>query len=201
MIHILDKVLPLAALQALQKEIQFCISSPSLVRYNNTSESKLALDACHIKNDTVLKWYNYLTTVASNTLSRLYRGTEILRDPEGRGCGVHILPCNGFLDLHYDGNWHPKIQKLRFANMVFHVLGDEKEGAFHYKDFIVPFKPGRMIIFTTTENEIHGVPTPVVLPRYTLSTFFYTDGPKPDKVYRATFPYANETFKEQRAAL
>jgi hypothetical protein len=199
MLLIVDNVLPLPSLTFLQKEVVERRWNPNAVRYNNLCENKIAIDKTHFEHGPFRNHYDHLETVALDVLRRMFKELTVNPDPNGRGCGLHILPENGFLDLHYDGNWHPELNQLRFANMVFYVLGGESE--FHINDLVVPFVPNRMVIFTTTHKEVHGVPRCVSIPRYTLSSFFYTPGNKPDHVHRAVFPNALESFRNERSAL
>jgi hypothetical protein len=124
----------------------------------------------------------------------------VVTDPKGRGCGIHHLPVNGFLDLHVDGNWHPELEKRRYANAVYYVSGDNSS-PFHYNYDQIEFIPNRLVLFTTLDDPLHGCPIPCTKDRYTLSVFFYCDGEKPKFPRRAWFPNASPEFTQQRTPL
>lgn len=199
MILLIDDVLSADTLSQLIREAEQSLVQPQLVRYENPYERKYALDRIHYRSEILSAAHNRLDEIATKILRRMFKEQTVVSDRNGRGCGLHVLPTNGYLGLHYDGNWHPSLQMLRFANMVFYVAGGPSD--FHYEDLRIPFKPNRMVLFTTTRNEVHGIPNPVNVPRYTLSTFYYVIGPKPERTHRAVFVEAPKSFTDQRSAL
>jgi hypothetical protein len=173
---------------------------PAAVRYNNKYENKFALDAKHFPADSfIARQYAYINNVGAQWLRRLWYGHEIHKDPESRGCGLHILPPGGFLDLHYDGNWHPDLQQARFANAVYYIKGPANS-KFLINDQVIRFEPNMLVIFTT-EGALHGIPDPVDYARFTLSSFYYIDAEPPEQQTRARFINAPEDFQSKRAAL
>jgi hypothetical protein len=189
-----------ASYKQLCHDVDTYADHPAIVRYDNKYEKKHALDAKHFRPDSFIeKQYNYINNVGAQWLRRLWYGHEVHKDNESRGCGLHILPPGGFLDLHYDGNWHPDLQKARFANAVYYVKGPASS-KFIIDDQAIRFEPNMLVVFTT-ENVLHGVPDPVDYARFTLSSFYYMDADPPERKHRALFVNAPEGFSSERAKL
>ncbi len=203
MLLVFDKILPPNELSHLSKLASAELdNNANTVLYRTKVEFKDALDRKHIRANQLNIALDYINNMARGMLSRLYRGEQIYSDPAGRGCGVHRLPIGGYLGLHVDGNWHPDLQKLRFANAVFYLQGDNSS-PFYLRDHRIEFVPNRLVIFTVTEDDDwHGVPDPIqTKDRLTLSTFFYKEGDMPDHPRRAKFLELHTKAQAQRATL
>lgn len=170
------------------------------VQYRNEHENKDALDAIHIVNPDLRAVYKAFVDTTRTILREITFGLDIVADPACRGCGLHRLPPGGFLGLHYDGNWHPDMKMRRYANAVYYVTGNPND-YFHHGNDLISLRPGRLVIFKSATNVIHGVPKPVNSERLTLSTFFYINGPEPKNKHRAVFVGADPAFTAQRSAL
>lgn len=168
--------------------------------YRNAYENKDALDAVHIVDPRLRAVYKEFHHTARTILREITFGLDVMPDPACRGCGLHRLPPGGFLGLHYDGNWHPDMRMRRYANAVYYVTGDPND-YFHHGNDQISLRPGRLVIFKSATNVIHGVPKPVNSTRLTLSTFFYIAGPEPQNKHRAVFVGADPAFIAQRSTL
>ena len=104
------------------------------------------------------------------------------------GGGFHVLPKDGFLNVHVDFNIHPHSGYLRKINVLLYLNKNwtyEDGGSLELWDMnkeekfadIVP-KFNRCVIFDTGENSWHGNPRKVKksnLTRMSLSLYYYID--------------------------
>src|SRR5688572_27306852 len=45
----------------------------------------------------------------------------LLPDPELKGGGLHEIPTGGFLKMHVDFNWHPRLLAVRKLNLLLYL--------------------------------------------------------------------------------
>ena len=54
-------------------------------------------------------------------LSSLTGIEDLHPDPAMEGGGLHYIPVGGFLQLHSDFNWHPKLNMVRRINLLIYL--------------------------------------------------------------------------------
>ena len=114
----------------------------------------------------------------------------LIPDPYFGGGGIHQIVQGGFLKVHADFNWHPKLKLDRRLNMLVYLNDGWDEawgGALELWDrdmtaARVKIAPdfNRTVIFATTDHSYHGHPEPLRSPdgvtRKSLSLYYYTNG-------------------------
>jgi hypothetical protein len=122
-------------------------------------------------------------------LERLTGIDGLIPDPYFGGGGVHQIEPGGFLKIHADFNWHPKLRLDRRLNVLIYLNRDWDEswgGALELWNeamtpcvSIAPFF-NRTVVFSTTDTSYHGHPHPLASPpgitRKSLSLYYYTNG-------------------------
>lgn len=124
-------------------------------------------------------------------LERLTGMTGLIPDPQLAGGGLHELRNKGFLNVHADFNYHPKLKLDRRINLLLYLNKDWEEeygGELQLWDTgmnecVAKYLPifNRCVIFNTTDNSFHGNPNPVNLPdnrraRRSIAFYYYTNG-------------------------
>jgi hypothetical protein len=117
----------------------------------------------------------------------------LVPDPYYGGAGPHQILPGGFLKVHTDFNWHPKMRLDRRLNLIVYLNRDWREefgGHIELWDRevercvqrVLPVW-NRTIVFNTTDFSFHGHPTPLACPagmsRKSVSLYYYTNG-RPD---------------------
>lgn len=143
-----------------------------------------------------------------NFLEELTGIEGLIPDPHYRGGGMHQIKKGGFLKVHVDFNWYPRLKLERRLNVLIYLNKDWKEeygGHFELwdkdmKEAKVKILPvfNRLAMFSTSEESFHGHPDPLNCPedmsRKSLALYYYTS-PATDKQARAE---AHSTvFKER----
>lgn len=118
----------------------------------------------------------------------------LIPDPYFGGGGIHQIERGGFLKVHADFNWHPKLKLDRRLNMLVYLnegWQGEWGGALELWDremrqarVSVSPQLNRTVIFATNDLSYHGHPEPLRSPagvtRKSLSLYYYTNG-RPDR--------------------
>lgn len=114
----------------------------------------------------------------------------LIPDPYYGGGGVHYVPPGGYLAVHSDFNWHPKLKLDRRVNvLIFLNKGWREEYGGHLELWdgepkeprkrILPIF-NRTVVFNTTDSSFHGHPEPLHCPptrgRKSISAYYYTNG-------------------------
>lgn len=114
----------------------------------------------------------------------------LVPDPYFGGGGLHQIERGGFLKVHADFNWHPKLRLDRRLNMLIYLNEEwEEEYGGHLELWdesvtrcvqrILPVF-NRTVVFATTDRSFHGHPEPLACPpdmtRKSLSLYYYTNG-------------------------
>lgn len=114
----------------------------------------------------------------------------LIPDPYFGGAGPHQIEPGGFLKVHADFNWHPKLRLDRRLNLLVYLNRDWREeygghlelwdaGVTRCVERILPVF-NRTVVFSTTDVSFHGHPTPLACPtgrtRKSLSFYYYTNG-------------------------
>lgn len=117
----------------------------------------------------------------------------LVPDPYFAGGALHQIVRGGFLKVHADFNWHPKLRLDRRLNVLVYLNRGwrvEWGGALELWDrgmngpaaSILPLF-NRTVVFTTTDSSFHGHPRPLACPdgvtRKSVSLYYYSNG-RPD---------------------
>lgn len=115
----------------------------------------------------------------------------LIPDPQLAGGGLHELRNTGFLNVHADFNYHPKLKLDRRINLLLYLNKDWEEdfgGELQLWDTgmnecAAKYLPlfNRCEIFNTTDNSFHGNPNPVNLSdnrrvQRSIAFYCYTNG-------------------------
>jgi len=117
----------------------------------------------------------------------------LIPDPYFGGGALHQIVRGGFLKVHADFNWHPKLKLDRRLNVLIYLNRDWKDqygGALELWDrgMTGPEKSvlpvfNRTVVFSTTDFSYHGHPHPLACPeamtRKSVSLYYYSNG-RPD---------------------
>lgn len=117
----------------------------------------------------------------------------LVPDPYFGGGALHQIVPGGFLKVHADFNWHPKLRLDRRLNMLIYLnrgWRPEWGGALELWDRAmtgpvasIPPVFNRTVVFTTTDASFHGHPRPLACPagttRKSVSLYYYSNG-RPD---------------------
>ena len=114
----------------------------------------------------------------------------LVPDPYFAGGALHQIVRGGFLKVHADFNWHPKLRLDRRLNVLVYLNRGwrvEWGGALELWDrgmngpaaSILPLF-NRTVVFTTTDSSFHGHPRPLACPdgvtRKSVSLYYYSNG-------------------------
>ncbi|MGF1455736.1 MAG: 2OG-Fe(II) oxygenase [Alphaproteobacteria bacterium] len=113
---------------------------------------------------------------------------DLVWDPLFHGAGLHESRRGGWLNLHADWTKHPVLPLRRRLNLIIYLNRDWQEewgGALDLVDFetrkvgtSVPPLYNRMVLFPTTEETLHGFPTPITCPpdqtRRSISVYYWS---------------------------
>lgn len=111
-------------------------------------------------------------------------------DPRLYGGGMHRIEHGGYLGIHVDFNWHPKLRMRRKLNLLLFLnrnWAPEWGGALELRKdpleknkLIFPLY-NRCVMFETSEQSWHGHPYPLQCPegeaRKSLALYYYTREP------------------------
>ena len=123
-------------------------------------------------------------------LERLTGIDGLIPDPYFGGGGLHQILPGGFLKVHADFNWHPKLRLDRRLNLLIYLNKDWREeygghlqlwdrGLEQAEKAILPVF-NRSVVFATTDTSYHGHPDPLACPegmtRKSISLYYYSNG-------------------------
>ena len=127
-------------------------------------------------------------------LEKLTGIKDLIADVDFEGGGIHKIKNGGRLELHSDYNKHPNKDIWRRINLLLYLTPNwnynghldlyEKDPLVKVKSILPTFN--RAVIFNTTDDSIHGHPTPLVCPeeisRYSFALYYFTkDRPEHEK--------------------
>lgn len=123
----------------------------------------------------------------------------LISDPEIMGGGLHEIPRGGFLNMHVDFNWHPRLQAVRKLNLLLYLnehwqwngnLILSKDGVEKTKEIEPLFN--RCVVFPTTDTSWHGHPEPLTAPRSrkSIALYYYRKEPMPAKLHSTIYAEA-----------
>jgi 2-oxoglutarate-Fe(II)-dependent oxygenase superfamily protein len=165
---------------------------PEWERFDNPREHKLGNRRGLLQADEALCTFLMALNSAPmlDFLERLTGIPNLIPDPDFGGGGLHQIVRGGFLKIHADFNWHPKLQADRRLNMLLYLNKDWKEEYGGHLELwdrelrraekaILPLF-NRTVIFATTDYSFHGHPQPLDCPeglsRKSVSIYYYTHG-------------------------
>lgn len=113
---------------------------------------------------------------------------HVLPDPHVFGGGVHLSGQGGFLKVHVDNNWDPKLLLHRRINLILYLNKEWLQdwgGALELWDKAMekcaaPIAPiwNRLVLFYNGPESLHGHPDPMQCPagvlRKSLALYYYT---------------------------
>jgi len=100
-----------------------------------------------------------------NKLKALTGFDDLFADPSLYGGGITLTPPGGFLDAHADFNWQDELKAYRTVNLLIYLSPDWQKGdggeleLWADGEVIKRYAPrmNTAVVFTTTDNAIHGV--------------------------------------------
>ena len=141
-------------------------------------------------DQTRLLLYQLNGSVFLQFLEQLTGIDGLIPDPYFGGGGLHQIERGGYLKVHADFNWHPKLRLDRRLNLLLYLNKDWKEAYGGHLELwsrnmtrcvqrILPIF-NRCVIFSTTDTSYHGHPDPLRCPpsitRKSLALYYYTNG-------------------------
>ena len=114
----------------------------------------------------------------------------LIPDPYFGGGGLHQIVRGGFLEVHADFNWHPKLRLDRRLNVLVYLNKEWREEYGGHLELwdrelrgpvrsILPVF-NRTVVFATTDSSYHGHPKPLSCPvgttRKSVSLYYYSNG-------------------------
>lgn len=178
--------------------------------FENAQEKKAGFDYKAEVGHRLRDFLYFLNSAATLEFLEKLTGIDgLIPDPYFGGAGPHQSPSGGYLKIHADFNWHPKMKLDRRVNLLIYLnkdWRDEYGGHLELWDRdmttceqkILPVF-NRTVVFNTTDFSYHGHPTPMACPetmtRKSISMYYYTNG-RPDD--ERSDPH-DTIFKKRRA--
>lgn len=159
--------------------------------FENRREKKLGYQAGLALGDGIHRFMTWMSSPpVLGFLEELTGIDGLIPDPYFGGGGPHQIVAGGFLKIHSDFNWHPKLRLDRRLNVLVYLNKDWPEsygGALELWDremtrcvTRIPPLFNRTVVFSTTDTSYHGHPTPLACPpersRKSVSFYYYTSG-------------------------
>ncbi|HEY5609833.1 MAG TPA: 2OG-Fe(II) oxygenase [Thermoanaerobaculia bacterium] len=160
------------------------------VRFDNAHEKKLGFR--HDSTRISARVRDFLCFMNSyemlGFLEELTGIDGLIPDPYYGGGGLHQIERGGFLEVHVDFNWHPKLRLDRRLNVLVFLNKEWKEEygghleLWNGAECITRILPrfNRTVVFSTTDRSFHGHPHPLGSPaeitRKSVSLYYYTNG-------------------------
>jgi Rps23 Pro-64 3,4-dihydroxylase Tpa1-like proline 4-hydroxylase len=165
---------------------------PAWSRFENPQEKKLGnyrrlMDT----NERIQRFLAALNSPEMLDFLETLTGIDgLIPDPYFSGGALHQIVPGGFLEVHADFNWHPRLKLDRRLNVLIYLNHDWKQeygGALELwsRDMSGPEKAvlplfNRTVVFSTTDSSFHGHPHPLACPepmtRKSVSLYYYSNG-------------------------
>lgn len=143
------------------------------VRYDTPLEQKRALNDWKAIPPACRYLLGQLLVLDAAGLLGIQAG-PLLPDTLLWGAGLHEHRRGEHLDLHLDADGHPLLNMRRRANAILFVVPEWSaawNGALEFWDearerveAVIHPKPGRIVLFETSDTSYHGIPQPVLCP-------------------------------------
>lgn len=192
-----DDFFPERVIESVYRDFPQDHSSVWNARYNDEYQYKLACENPMLFPGSIWEILQECnSSVFVGFLEKLTGIQGLIPDPYYRGGGMHQILPGGFLKVHVDFNWHPRLKLERRVNVLIYLNKDWREeygGYFELwnKDMtksevkILPIF-NRIAIFSTSENSYHGHPDPLACPagmsRKSLALYYYTSPATEDQI-------------------
>lgn len=110
---------------------------------------------------------------------------SLIPDPYLMGGGMHSIRTGGFLKIHADFNWHPKLHLYRRLNVLLYLNEWHSAWGGHLELWkqdacakkVAPER-NTMVVFTTDDASFHGHPEPLACPDYitrdSIALYYYS---------------------------
>ena len=167
-------------------------SDPAWGRFENTLENKLGnYGRLEELSPPIRSFLSALNSPRLLSFLETLTGIDgLIPDPYFGGGALHQIVRGGFLKVHADFNWHPKLRLDRRLNMLVYLnrgWRPEWGGALELWDRemsgpVASILPAfnRTVVFTTTDSSFHGHPHPLACPegttRKSVSLYYYSNG-------------------------
>lgn len=159
--------------------------------FDNAQEKKLGYRYGTELGENIERFMHQMSSPAVlEFLEQLTGITGLIPDPYFGGGGPHQILPGGFLKIHADFNWHPKMRLDRRLNLLVYLNRDWREEYGGHLELwdremgsaverILPVF-NRTVVFSTTDDSYHGHPVPLSCPpdraRRSVSFYYYTNG-------------------------
>jgi hypothetical protein len=167
-------------------------SDPAWARFENSLEKKLG-NYGHLEelSPAIRGFLTGLNSPRMLEFLETLTGIDgLIPDPYFGGGALHQIVPGGFLKVHADFNWHPKLRLDRRLNMLVYLNRGWRSdwgGALELWDremsgAAASIEPlfNRTVVFTTTDSSFHGHPRPLACPpdvtRKSVSLYYYSNG-------------------------
>jgi len=205
--YIIDNFLPIQIAKNVSEEF-FDLNDSRWYNYNNVLENKRTMQDWGKFPSNTYSLLQYLCSPKFVDFIKEITGIKNLYPDYGiHGGGWHMHGRGGNLNVHKDYNIHPKLGLQRKLNLIIYLSeewdfswGGNLELWSHDKEKNKPLKKekiikcvfNRAILFDTTQNSWHGLPTPLKCPenkyRKSLALYYLTDATEDlEKRTRALF--------------
>lgn len=165
--------------------------------YNNAIEIKKTCNNWNVFPPLTYRVFDYLNSPAfCEQLSSLLEIRDLSSDPGLNGGGWHIHKSGGKLNTHLDYNIHPKLRLQRKLNIIVYLnrdwnpewggqlgLWEQSPDTRQPGALIKSVDPlfNRAVLFDTTQNSWHGLPTPINCPegrtRNSMAVYYLAPAP------------------------
>ena len=189
---VLDGLFEDAALDAVLREFPSPDAMRSWLNFNSPREKKLGFwHERSAVSDTIRRFLDAMNGFEMTLFLEQLTGIEgLIPDPYFAGGGLHQIEPGGYLKIHSDFNFHPKLKVDRRLNMLIYLNRDwREEWGGHLelwdgdlracRERVLPLF-NRTVIFSTTDRSYHGHPHPLLSPpgvtRKSVSLYYYTAG-------------------------
>ena len=160
-------------------------------RFDSPTEKKLGYSYTEPLGESLQRFLTFLSSAPALLFLEALTGIEgLIPDPYFGGAGPHQIEPGGFLKVHADFNWHPKLRLDRRINLLVYLNKDWREEYGGHLELwdrevsrcerrILPVF-NRTVVFDTTDVSFHGHPHPLACPegrtRKSVSLYYYSNG-------------------------
>lgn len=190
---------------------EFGVPDGSWHEYKNPLERKFAKNSGLGKHTTEM--FDMLQSDKFvNIMSSISGIKDLTSDTHLHGAGIHAYPPGGKLDMHLDYSVHPISGMERRLNLLAFLTEDwNKECSgdlilttdIHATDDVIKkVSPtfNTAVLFRTTDDSIHGLPTPTTTDKFRKSlAIYYVSPPREDATQRQKaqfFPWRQEVHEK-----
>ena len=185
---ILDDFLPTAVIKKIVEEFPSSETFHWKALYNPKENKASCEDETKLGKNTRHLIYQFNSSPFLEFLERLTGINGLIPDPHLRGGGLHQIGRGGYLKIHADFNYYPKLKLERRINLLLYLNENwQEEYGGHLelwnKEMAQCEKKAlpilnRCLIFSTTDSAYHGNPDPLNCPpnryRRSLALYYYT---------------------------